>query len=315
MVFSFFRKPEKTNDALNLTRKSWSGSVFSFFKNSKSVSAENWDQLEEALISADIGVKTSIKLVEEVRKRSKKENLVDFQSLVEVFKDELTALLGSENYQNNTFLGFEDFREKPYVILVVGVNGVGKTTSIAKVASHFSKNGKKVMIGAGDTYRAAAIEQIQIWGKRLGIDVIAHQLGSDPAAVAFDSYNAALSRDADVLIFDTAGRLHNKTDLMNELQKISRVFKRANELAPHQTLLVLDATTGQNGLQQARVFNESVGISSVFLTKLDGTAKGGIVVAIASELGLPVSFVGTGESMEDVSLFDIDDYVNGLFEG
>ena len=199
--------------------------------------------------------------------------------------------------------------------MVVGVNGVGKTTSIAKVASHFLKNGKKVMIGAGDTYRAAAIEQVQIWGKRLGIDVIAHQSGSDPAAVAFDSYNAALSRNADVLIFDTAGRLHNKTDLMNELQKISRVFKRANELAPHQTLLVLDATTGQNGLQQARIFNESVGISSVFLTKLDGTAKGGIVVAIASELGLPVSFVGTGESMEDVSLFDIDDYVNGLFEG
>ena len=314
MAFRFFRKPEKTDSALNLTRKSWGSNIFSFLTHAGSVSEEYWEQLEDALISADIGVPTSVKLVERVRQRAKKENLREIQSFVDAFKEELASLLMPE-MREDLIIQYDDTSSKPFVILIVGVNGVGKTTSIAKIATHYIDHGKKVIIGAGDTYRAAAIEQIQIWGKRLGVDVVAHQAGSDPGAVAYDAYAAARSRKADVLIFDTAGRLHNKDNLMQELQKISRIFNRNDELAPHQTLLVIDATTGQNGLQQARIFKESVGINGVFLTKLDGTAKGGIVVAIAQELEIPVMFVRTGESMEDFSLFETEDFVNALFKG
>jgi fused signal recognition particle receptor len=202
---------------------------------------------------------------------------------------------------------------KPFVLRVVGVNGVGKTTSIAKMTRHYQEMGKKVMVAAGDTFRAAAIEQIQIWGERLKIDVIAHQQGSDPGAVAYDAYQAALARDVDVLIIDSAGRLHNKAPLIEELRKVRRVLERFDEAVPHQTMLVLDATTGHNGLEQARVFQEAVGVSGVFLAKLDGTAKGGITVAIAQELKLPVVFIGTGEGLDDLSIFDTDDFVDALF--
>jgi fused signal recognition particle receptor len=193
------------------------------------------------------------------------------------------------------------------------VNGVGKTTSIAKIGSHYAKMGKKVVIGAGDTFRAAAIEQLRVWGDRLGVDVIAHQQGSDPGAVAYDAYQAAIARNADVLIFDTAGRLHTKAPLIEELRKVHRVFERQAPELPHQVLLVIDATTGHNGLEQARVFKEAVGVDGVFLAKLDGTAKGGIVIAIAQELQLPVVFIGTGEGLDDLSLFDNEDFVDALF--
>jgi fused signal recognition particle receptor len=197
--------------------------------------------------------------------------------------------------------------------MVVGVNGVGKTTSIAKIAKHYQDLGKTVMVGAGDTFRAAAIEQVQVWGQRLNIDVIAHQQGADPGAVAYDAYEAAVARGADVLIFDTAGRLHTKGPLIEELRKVRRIFERFDSSVPHQTLLVIDATTGHNGLEQAKVFQEAVGVNGVFLTKLDGTAKGGITVAIAQELNLPVIFIGTGEGLEDISMFDTDDFVDALF--
>ena len=197
--------------------------------------------------------------------------------------------------------------------MVVGVNGVGKTTSIAKLTKHYQEIGKKVLVGAGDTFRAAAIEQLQVWGERLNVDVIAHKQGSDPGAVAYDAYQAAVARDADVLIFDTAGRLHTKAPLIEELRKVRRILERFDDRLPHQTLLVMDATTGHNGLEQAKVFKEAVGVNGVFLAKLDGTAKGGITVAIAQELKLPVIFIGTGEGLDDLSLFDTDDFVDALF--
>ena len=197
--------------------------------------------------------------------------------------------------------------------MIVGVNGSGKTTSIAKIAAHYQRTGKSVLIGAGDTFRAAAIDQLKVWGDRLNTDVVAHQPGSDPGAVAYDAYEAAAARGVDVLLFDTAGRLHTKTPLMDELRKVRRVFASRTPGAPHQTLLVLDATTGHNGVEQARLFQEAVGVDGVFLAKLDGTAKGGVTVAIAQQLKLPVVFIGTGEGTDDLALFDTDDFVDGLF--
>jgi fused signal recognition particle receptor len=310
MVFRLFQRKEKTSHALARTRKGWGGGLSSLFEGATLSDEAQWEQIEDALISSDVGVDTSLALVNRVRQRVRDEGASD---VVEMFKEEMAVLLDPKDKTVWDWYDQKDLIVKPFVLMIVGVNGVGKTTSIAKIAKHYQDLGKTVMVGAGDTFRAAAVEQVQVWGRRLNIDVIAHQQGADPGAVAYDAYEAAVARGADVLIFDTAGRLHTKAPLIEELRKIRRVFERFDSSVPHQTLLVIDATTGHNGLEQAKVFQEVVGVNGVFLTKLDGTAKGGITVAIAQELNLPVIFIGTGEGLEDISMFDTDDFVDALF--
>jgi fused signal recognition particle receptor len=310
MVFRLFKRKDKTTQALARTRKGWGGGLGALFQGATLSSEALWEQVEEALISSDVGVDASLALVNRVRQRVRDESATD---VVEMFKEEMAVLLDPMDTTIWDWYDQPELPVKPFVLMVVGVNGVGKTTSIAKMTRHYQEMGRKVMVAAGDTFRAAAIEQIQIWGERLKIDVIAHQQGSDPGAVAYDAYQAALARDVDVLIIDSAGRLHNKAPLIEELRKVRRVLERFDEAVPHQTMLVLDATTGHNGLEQARVFQEAVGVSGVFLAKLDGTAKGGITVAIAQELKLPVVFIGTGEGLDDLSIFDTDDFVDALF--
>ena len=310
MVFRLFKRKDKTTQALARTRKGWGGGLGAFFQSGTLSGEALWEQVEDALISSDVGVDASLALVNRVRQRVRDESATD---VVEMFKEEMAVLLDPVDTTIWDWYDQPELPVKPFVLMVVGVNGVGKTTSIAKMTRHYQEMGKKVMVAAGDTFRAAAIEQIQIWGERLKIDVIAHQQGSDPGAVAYDAYQAALARDVDVLIIDSAGRLHNKAPLIEELRKVRRVLERFDEAVPHQTMLVLDATTGHNGLEQARVFQEAVGVSGVFLAKLDGTAKGGITVAIAQELKLPVVFIGTGEELDDLSIFDTDDFVDALF--
>ena len=265
-----------------------------------------WDEAEELLIEADVGVGLAMELLDRARDRSRGARSADevFEALKADILGVLTAVDGSANGASE---------HKPLVVLVVGVNGAGKTTSIAKLAALFRAEGKRVVLAAADTFRAAAIEQLQHWGERAGADVIAHNQGGDPAAVAFDAMQAARARGADVLIVDTAGRLHTKSNLMEEMKKIGRVLGRVDDAAPHEVLLVLDATTGQNGLAQAKEFTQAVGCTGIVLTKLDGTAKGGVVLAIARELGLPVRFVGTGEGMDDLSPFAPEEYVEALF--
>jgi fused signal recognition particle receptor len=313
VVFRLFKRKDKTTQALAQTRKGWGGGLTSLFQGAVLSDDALWEQVEDALISADIGVDTALALVNGVRQKVRESGATDAADVVEMFKEEMAVLLDPEDTSVWDWYDREELSVKPFVLMVVGVNGVGKTTSIAKIAQHYQNLGKKVMVGAGDTFRAAAIKQLQVWGERLGVDIVAHQQGSDPGAVAYDAYEAAVSRDADVLIFDTAGRLHNKGPLIEELRKIHRIFERLNEASPHQVLLVMDATTGHNGLEQARVFSEAVGVGGVFLAKLDGTAKGGITVAIAQELKLPVIFIGTGEGLDDLSLFDTDNFVDALF--
>ena len=315
MVFNFFRHrhKDKTTDALAKTRDNWGGGLASLFQNATLADDSLWENLEDALISADVGVDTSLETVNCVRQRVRSEGISNPNDVLELFKEELALLLDPEDKSLWDWYDQPELAAKPFVLMVVGVNGVGKTTSIAKMAAHYQAMGKSVLIGAGDTFRAAAIDQIKVWGERLRIDVVAHQQGSDPGAVAFDAYQAAVARGADVLIFDTAGRLHTRAPLIEELRKVRRVFQNHMPGAPQQTLLVLDATTGHNGVEQARIFQEAVGVNGIFLAKLDGTAKGGIAAAISKELRLPVVFIGTGEGLEDLSLFDTDLFVDALF--
>jgi fused signal recognition particle receptor len=314
MVFRLFRRKEKTRDALAMTRQRWGGGMSALFQGHTLADNALWEGMEEALLSADVGVETSLSLVGRVRQRVRDEAVSGASEVVELFKEEVSVLLDPEDKSIWEWYDQENLAAKPFVLLIVGVNGVGKTTSIAKLAYHYGLLDKHVIIAAADTFRAAAVEQLRVWGDRLGVDVVAHQAGADPGAVTYDAYEAAVARSADVLIVDTAGRLHTKEPLMDELRKVHRVLERLEPTAPQQTLLVLDATTGHNGLAQARVFQEATGVNGVFLAKLDGTAKGGIVVAIARELSLPVIFLGTGEGLEDISLFDTDDFVDALFD-
>ena len=269
---------------------------------------EMWDQLEELLIGADVGVPTSAKLITRLKDLVREANLSEPGPALDLLKSEMVGILDTGETQDPLVVD-----ESPLIILMVGVNGVGKTTSIAKLASAFKADGKQVVLGAADTFRAAAIEQLQAWGSRLDIAVIAHKSGADPAAVAFDTYQAAESRDADVVIIDTAGRLHTKHNLMEELKKIQRVLSRNSSPDSQKVLLTLDATTGQNGLAQARSFVDAVKCDGVFLAKLDGTAKGGVVLAIAEDLGLPVLYIGTGEQPDDIAIFDPTAFVDMLF--
>lgn len=298
----------KFKEGLTKTRDVFVERVEDLFTRRKRIDEEFYEELEEILIGADVGVNTVLKLIDDLRAEVKKRKIEQPSELQPILSEMLIHLLKGDE---NTDLKMAD--SGPTVILFVGVNGVGKTTTIGKLAHHLKSQGKKVMLAAGDTFRAGAIEQLEAWGQRAGVDVIKQQAGSDPAAVMFDALHAAKNRGADVLLCDTAGRLQNKVNLMEELNKIYRVIRREVPDAPHEVLLVLDATTGQNALSQAKNFDEKSGLTGLVLTKLDGTAKGGIVVAIRQELKLPVKFVGLGEKMDDLQPFDSDQFVHALF--
>ena len=313
-MLRFFKRNRKENiehtqDAVKLSRDRWFGRILNVLRSSK-LNDALWEELEEILISSDVGVETSLNIIEELKATAKEKNLESGEDVFEYLKESLAAGMQHENAES---LWLDETEiDGPYVILMVGVNGVGKTTSIAKLAHHFTQEGKKVVLGAGDTFRAAAAEQLEILGNQIGIDVIRHEAGGDPGAVAFDAYQAAKARGADVLIIDTAGRLHTKSNLMEELQKVNRVITRLEPTAPHQVILTLDATTGHNGLAQAKSFKDAVDCTGIFLAKLDSTARGGIVLAIKQELEVPILFIGTGEGVTDFARFDTHDFVESL---
>ncbi|WP_042199990.1 signal recognition particle-docking protein FtsY [Paenibacillus camerounensis] len=297
-------------DGLEKTRKGFVEKVSDLIIRRKKIDEEFYEELEEILIGADVGVNTVMTLVEELRAEVKQKRIEDAAELQPILSRKLMELLRGDDDNS--------LNENPdgiTVILFVGVNGVGKTTTIGKLAHRYKQEGKKVLLAAGDTFRAGAIEQLEVWGQRAGVDVIKQQAGSDPAAVMFDAVQAAKQRNVDVLICDTAGRLQNKSNLMEELNKIFRVIQREIPSAPHEVLMVLDATTGQNALSQAKLFGEKSGVTGLVLTKLDGTAKGGIVVAIRQEMNLPVKLVGLGEKMDDLQAFDSTQFVHALFAG
>ncbi|MEY8320415.1 signal recognition particle-docking protein FtsY [Lachnospiraceae bacterium 46-61] len=296
----------KLKEGLDKTRKNIMGGVDNVLGAFTKIDEDLFEELEEALIMADLGVETTMNIIENLRKRVKKEHIVDPQAIRGMLIEEITAIL-EEDAQEEKEL------PSPTVMLVIGVNGVGKTTTIGKLAYNFKEQGKSVLLGAADTFRAAAIEQLEVWGQRADIDVIKHQQNSDPAAVVFDAVNAAKNRKADLLICDTAGRLHNKKNLMEELKKIAKVIDREYPEAHKEVYIVLDATTGQNAMQQAKVFQEAADITGIILTKLDGTAKGGIVIAIKSELKLPVKYIGIGEGIKDLQKFDAKQFAKALF--
>lgn len=294
-------------EGLNKTRENIVSGMDSIFSGFSAIDEDFYEELEETLIMGDLGIQTTMSIIEDLRKRVKEQHIKEpsecKQLLIDSIKDQMN--LGDNAYE---------FENRRSVVLVIGVNGVGKTTSVGKLAGQLKDDGKKVVLAAADTFRAAAIEQLTEWANRAGVEIIAQQEGSDPAAVIYDAVAAAKSRNADVLICDTAGRLHNKKNLMEELKKINRIIDKEYPDAYRETLVVLDGTTGQNALAQARQFREAADITGIILTKLDGTAKGGIAVAIQSELGIPVKYVGVGEKIDDLQKFNSDDFVNALFE-
>ena len=311
---SFFKRLFKKTDKRNLD-KSLEKTSKSFFEKIKKavvgktkVDVEVLDELEEILITSDVGVKTTIKIIESIEERVSKDKYTNAQELDIILKEEIGNIIFDDNK--------DDFNinDKPYVILVVGVNGVGKTTSIGKLAKFFKSQGLSVLIGAADTFRAAAIEQLEEWSERAGVDLIKQKMGSDPASVSYDTLNSAINKDYDVVIIDTAGRLHNKVNLMNELSKIGRVMEKLKENTPHEILLVLDGSTGQNAYEQAKQFSEVTKVTSMMVTKLDGTAKGGVVIGISDQLSIPIKYIGTGESIDDIQLFDKVDFVESFFQ-
>lgn len=309
-MFDIFRK--KTGDALKRSKETWFGKVTNLFQRS-TLEPGLWDELEELLVAADVGVDTTDKLIQQVRDRVKREKIDDVQQVYTVLKEEMISLLRIDGIESTApEVGKGATSTSPRVILIIGVNGSGKTTSIAKLAYSLKRDGGKVILAAADTFRAAAIDQLQYWGKQVGAEVISHRPGADPGAVAFDALQAAGNRGASAVIIDTAGRLHTKFNLMEELKKIRRVAQRIDASAPHETLLVLDANTGQNGLAQAMRFTEAVGVSGIILTKLDSTAKGGIVLAICDQLKIPIQFIGTGEKLDDLAPFEPQAFVEAL---
>jgi fused signal recognition particle receptor len=299
--------------AIAATRESLSERIDAVFENRKQIDAALLDELEEALIAADLGVTTTLEILDNVRRRISRKEIGDISALKDALKNELLNILRDSERKGVATEESVDDSIVPYVIMVVGVNGVGKTTTIGKLAQRIKAEGNDVLICAADTFRAAASDQLAIWAERTGVPLIQQKSGTDPAAVLFDALKAAKARKSDVLIVDTAGRLHNKSNLMAELEKMKRVAGREVEGAPHETLLVVDAVTGQNGLEQARQFLKTAGVTGIVLTKLDGTAKGGIAVAISKELGLPIRYAGIGEKVDDLVVFDPEQYVNGLF--
>jgi fused signal recognition particle receptor len=305
-LFDLFKKTEL---GVKRSREAWFGKIANIFDRG-SLGDEVWGELEELLVSVDVGVETTNKLLNKVKQRVKTDKLTDVSRAKDALKDEMVNLLTVRQRVNSSA---RQNPESPLIVLVVGVNGSGKTTSIAKLAYGLTLQGKRVILAAADTFRAAAIEQLKHWGEKVGAEVIAHQAGGDPGAVAYDAIQAGYSRHAQAVIVDTAGRLHTKSNLMEELKKIKRVVAKHDASAPHQVLLVMDATTGQNGLAQAKHFTEAVDVTDIFLAKLDGTARGGIVFAICDQLGIPISYIGTGEKLQDVARFDAEIFVNAIF--
>jgi signal recognition particle-docking protein FtsY len=314
-IFNFFskEKQETLDKGLEKTKNSVFSKLSRAIAGKSKVDDEVLDNLEEVLVTSDVGVETTLRIINRIEERVSRDKYMGTSELNAILKDEVAALLA----QNNTGEMF-DFSnpsdKKPYVIMVVGVNGVGKTTTIGKLAYQFKKAGKNVYLGAADTFRAAAVEQLVIWGERVGVPVVKQQMGSDPASVAFDTLSSAKANDADVVIIDTAGRLHNKVNLMNELTKIKNVMQKVIPDAPHEVLLVLDGSTGQNAFEQARQFTKATEVTALAITKLDGTAKGGVVIGISDQFKIPVHYIGLGERMEDLQVFSKDEFVESLFK-
>ena len=308
---NFFSKQKKQSldKGLEKTSSSFFNKISKVIVGKSKVDDEVLDELEEILISSDVGVKTTLKIIDSIESRVSKDRYIGSNELDIILKEEIMGVIDSSGEENQFIIS----NKKPHVILVVGVNGVGKTTSIGKMANHYKSLGLKVVIGASDTFRAAAIEQLEIWAKRVDVDLIKQEMGSDPASVAFDTLESAINKNADVVLIDTAGRLHNKVNLMNELGKIKRVLQKKNIDAPHEIILVIDGSTGQNAFEQAKQFSNVTEITSLVVTKLDGTAKGGVVLGISDQFKIPIKFIGIGEGLDDLQLFNKKEFVNSFF--
>ncbi|MBK7684456.1 MAG: signal recognition particle-docking protein FtsY [Bacteroidia bacterium] len=316
-LFGFFNKEKKESldKGLEKTRESFFSKITKTLIGKTSIDDEVLDNLEEILVTSDVGVETTLKIVKRIQDRVARDKYSGTSELNRLLKEEIVGLM-SENTAGSKvdFNLLDELPAKPYVIMVVGVNGVGKTTTIGKLAYAFKKAGKSVVLGAADTFRAAAVDQLIIWAKRVDVPIVSQGMGADPASVAFDAVSSAHAQGADVCIIDTAGRLHNKINLMNELSKIKRVMQKVVPDAPHEILLVLDASTGQNAFEQAKQFVAATDVNALALTKLDGTAKGGVVIGVSDQFSIPVKYIGVGEKMEDLQLFDKKEFVNSLFE-
>lgn len=314
-IFDFFKKEQKEdlNKGLEKTKQSLFSKITKAIAGKSRVDDDFLDELEQILISSDVGVDTTVKIIDRLNKRVARDKYMSADELNTILKEEIVNLLSENNTPDQ-----EDFvlpaHTQPYIMLIVGVNGVGKTTTIGKLAFQFKEQGKKVLLGAADTFRAAAVDQLTIWSERAGVPIIKQQMGADPAAVAFDTVNAAKTQGADVVLIDTAGRLHNKVNLMNELSKIKRVIQKVYPDAPHDVMLVLDASTGQNALEQAKQFTAATDVTCIALTKLDGTAKGGVVLGIADQFKIPVRYIGVGEKMHQLQVFNKKMFVDALFD-
>jgi len=313
-LFNIFSKEKKESldKGLEKTKSSLFSKLGRAIAGKSSIDADFLDELEEILITSDVGVDTTVKIIDRIEQRVAKDKYINTSELDALLRDEITSLLAENN--DETKVGFNILDKKPYVILVVGVNGVGKTTTIGKLAAQLHNQGKKVILGAADTFRAAAVDQLKMWGERVGVPVVDHGMNTDPASVAFDTVKKAVKEEADVVIIDTAGRLHTKVNLMNELSKIKRVIQKFIPDAPHDVMLVLDGSTGQNAFIQAKEFTKATDVSCLTITKLDGTAKGGVVIGISDQFQIPIKFIGIGEGINDLQLFRSKEFVDSLFK-
>jgi fused signal recognition particle receptor len=307
------KEKESLDQGLEKTKEGFLGKIARAVAGKSTVDTEVLDNLEEALVSADVGIETTVEIIERIEARVAKDKYINTSELNSILQEEIENIL-VDAPADNTYTNFDlPPGKRPFILMVVGVNGVGKTTTIGKLAHHFTQAGKKVMLGAADTFRAAAVDQLTIWSERAGVPIVKREMGSDPASVAFDAVSSAVAKDIDVLIIDTAGRLHTKTHLMEELSKIKRVIQKVIPDAPHDVLLVLDGSTGQNALEQAKHFTAATEVTGLVITKLDGTAKGGVVLAIAHQFKIPVKFIGVGEKVEDLLVFDKHEFADSLF--